>query len=209
MRIPVNRVAVVSVVPGSVGVYFYLLQRAPSAPLNEYGVEEAYAYLDSAFTSGTPKNWPRQRLRSRAFLTQPCSRHAGAPIPGGRVFVYAGLAYRRPGRLRASAATVRPDLLDQPTCCQLCSTQQPGASTAALGGLSWAGPCGRDPSGGLRAHHVPVHSLGPDARIRSSVSGRKERLGWRTCGHGTTGRGHGHVHQRRQCRASYGRHGYH
>ena len=67
------------------------------------------------------KNWPRQRLRSRAFLTQPCSRDAGAPIPGGRVFVYAGLAYRRPGRLRASAATVRPDLLDQPTCCQLCS----------------------------------------------------------------------------------------
>eukprot|EP01045_Picozoa_sp_COSAG04_P005091 COSAG04_NODE_231_length_19199_cov_263.690209_11_plen_243_part_00 len=121
LRIPVNRVAVVSVVPGSVGVYFYLLQRAPSAPLNEYGVEEAYAYLDSAFTSGTPKNWPRQRLRSRAFLMQPCSRHAGAPIPGGRVFVHAGLAYRRPGRLRASAATVRPDLLDQPNCCQLCS----------------------------------------------------------------------------------------
>lgn len=53
LRIPVNRVAVESVVPGSVGVYFYLLQRAPSAPLNEYGVEEAYAYLDSAFTSGT------------------------------------------------------------------------------------------------------------------------------------------------------------
>ena len=66
LRIPVNRVAVESVVPGSVGVYFYLLQRAPSAPLNEYGVEEAYAYLDSAFTSGTPKLAASERLRSRA-----------------------------------------------------------------------------------------------------------------------------------------------
>ena len=116
LRIPVNRVAVESVVPGSVGVYFYLLQRAPSAPLNEYGVEEAYAYLDSAFTSGTPKLAASEMLMSRAFLTRSCSRHAGAPIPGRRVFVRAGLAYRRAGRLRASAATVRPNFsLTNPT----------------------------------------------------------------------------------------------